>query len=149
MITVTGEYALRAMAHIAQLPAGRYALARDMGQELAIPPNYLSKVLQSLARSGLLESQRGRNGGFRLNRMPKEITLYEILAAVEFMGRYETCVLGHKVCRDSDACPIHDAWKEARNKVLNLFHKTPLSKLVASQGKLLAKAKGTLKSAGA
>lgn len=143
MITTTGEYALRAMARMAQLPAGQYVLARDLGRELGIPPNYLSKVLQSLARHGLLESQRGRNGGFRLDRPPREVMLYEILASVEFMGRYETCVLGHKECRDSDACPIHDAWKEARNKVLNLFRKTPLSKLVASQGKLLVKAKAT------
>ncbi|MCW8133581.1 MAG: Rrf2 family transcriptional regulator [Planctomycetota bacterium] len=141
MITVTGEYALRAMAYMAQLSPGKYVLARDMGRELGIPSNYLSKVLQSLARHGLLESQRGRNGGFRLERSPKEITIYEILSSVEFMGRYETCVLGHKECRDEDACPIHDAWKEARGKVLNLFHKTPLSRLVASQGKLLAKPK--------
>ncbi|MCZ7644245.1 MAG: Rrf2 family transcriptional regulator [Planctomycetota bacterium] len=122
---MTGEYALRAMAHLAKRPDKEYALARAIGKELDIPPNYLSKVLQSLARAGLLESQRGRNGGFRMARTPKQISLYDILSAVEPMNRYETCILGRKVCRDEDACPIHFAWKEARGKVLSLFQKTP------------------------
>lgn len=130
MITVTGEYALRAMAYLADRPEGEYALAREVGKTLDIPPNYLSKVLQSLARAGLLDSQRGRNGGFRMARSPKQVCLHEILAAVEPMSRYETCVLGRKECRDEDACPIHFAWKEARGKVLTLFQKTPLTKLV-------------------
>lgn len=130
---MTGEYALRAMAHLAKRPDKEYALARAIGKELDIPPNYLSKVLQSLARAGLLESQRGRNGGFRMARTPKQISLYDILSAVEPMNRYETCILGRKVCRDEDACPIHFAWKEARGKVLSLFQKTPLTKLSEHQ----------------
>ena len=133
MITTTGEYALRAMARIAQHPARQYALARDLGKELDIPGNYLSKVLQSLARAGLLDSQRGRNGGFRLARAPQDIKLFDILSAVEPMQRYETCILGHKECRDSDACPIHFMWKKARDKVLRLFRTTPLTKLARSR----------------
>ena len=130
MITVTGEYALRAMAHLAELPPGQYVLAQNVGKELAIPPNYLSKVLQSLARHGLLESQRGRNGGFRLQRAASSIRLLEILAAVEPVRRYEICILGQKICSDETACPIHHTWKEARNKVLTLFRTTPLTKLM-------------------
>jgi Rrf2 family transcriptional regulator, iron-sulfur cluster assembly transcription factor len=130
MITVTGEYALRAMAYMAMVEPGKYVLARDMGSELGIPPNYLGKVLQSLAREGLLESLRGRNGGFCLTRPPKKIFLFEILSAVEPMKRYETCILGRKTCCDETACPIHYTWKEARDKVLSMFRKTPLTKLV-------------------
>lgn len=129
MITTTGEYALRAMAYMAELPRGQYVLARQMGKELGIPPNYLSKVLQSLTRQGLLESMRGRNGGFRMDRPAKDICLFEVLAAVEPMRRYETCILGQKRCCDETACPIHFTWKEARGKVLSMFKKTPLTML--------------------
>ena len=133
MITLTGEYALRAMAYMAKLPPGQYVLAQGVGKELSIPPNYLSKVLQSLARHGLLESQRGRNGGFRLQRAAASIRLFDILSAVEPVRRYELCILGRKVCSDETACPIHHAWKEARNKVLTLFQTTPLTKLMEHQ----------------
>jgi Rrf2 family protein len=134
MITTTGEYALRAMAYMAQLPQGQYALAKAMGKELGIPANYLSKVLQALTRHGLLHSLRGRNGGFQLERNPREICLYEILAAVEPIKRYETCILGEKECSDATACPIHATWKQARGKVLTMFQNTTLTKLVANPG---------------
>lgn len=134
MITTTGEYALRAMAYMAQIPQGQYVLAKDMGKELGIPPNYLSKVLQALTRQGLLESMRGRNGGFCMDRPPEEICLFEILAAVEPMRRYETCILGQKKCCDETACPIHFTWKEARDKVLSMFQKTPLTMLIQNPG---------------
>lgn len=133
MITLTGEYALRAMAHLAQRPPGQFALAQDVGRELGIPPNYMGKVLQTLARQGLLESQRGRRGGFRLSRPAQDLRLFEILAAVEPMGRYETCILGCKRCCDETACPIHHTWKEARDRVLEMFRKTSLTKLMTQQ----------------
>lgn len=142
MITTTGEYALRAMAYMAQLPQGQYVLAKEMGKELGIPPNYLSKVLQALTRQGLLESMRGRNGGFRMDRAAKDICLYEILAAVEPMKRYETCILGSKKCSDETACPIHFIWKEARGKVMSMFQNTPLTMLIENPNysKLLKRA---------
>jgi len=121
------------MAYLAQLPEGKYALAKDMGRELGIPPNYLGKVLQALAREGLLVSLRGRNGGFRMDRKPDEICLFDILSAVEPMKRYETCILGHKKCSDETACPIHYTWKEARDRVVNMFRKTQLTRLLEHQ----------------
>lgn len=139
MITVTGEYALRAMAGIARHPQGTYVLAKDLSQSLDIPPNYLSKVLQLLARAGLLESTRGRNGGFRMSRKPTTIFLYDILAAVEPMKRYEICILGNKECSDATACPIHHTWKEARGRVMTMFRQTPLTKLVEHQSDILGK----------
>lgn len=131
MLTATGQYALRAMGALAQLPLERYARAQELGRELGLPPLYLSKVMQQLARAGLLSAQRGRRGGYRLARDPSKIKLYEILAAVEPVARYEACILGHRECCDDTACPIHDAWVAARGKVLSLLRKTPLTRLAA------------------
>jgi len=133
MITQTGQYALRAMAHIATLPEECYVLARDVSKELQVPPVYLRTVLQILARKGLLNSQRGRNGGFCLARPAKKIRLYEILEAVEPVERYEACILGHKVCEDATACPIHFEWKKSRNKVLAMFRATSLNRMCENQ----------------
>jgi len=106
-----------------------YSRAQELGRNLGLPPLYLSKVMQQLARAGLLSAQRGRRGGYRLARDPEKIKLYEILAAVEPVARYEACILGHKECSDEAACPMHAAWKEARGKVLSLLKETPLSDL--------------------
>lgn len=129
MLTATGQYALRAMGALAQRPMEDYSRAQELGRNLGLPPLYLSKVMQQLARAGLLSAQRGRRGGYRLARDPAKIKLYEILAAVEPVARYEACILGHKECNDEAACPMHTAWKEARDKVLNLLKQTPLSDL--------------------
>lgn len=136
MISLTGEYALRAMAYMSQLAPGEYVLVRDIGKNLELPSDYLGKVMLALARGGMLQSQRGRNGGFRLARPATKIKLFDILAAVEPIKKYETCLLGRKICCDETACPIHFAWKEARGKVVALLKDTPLIALAEHQSGL-------------
>lgn len=136
MISLTGEYALRAMAFMSQLAPGEYVLVRDIGKKLDLPADYLGKVMLALARGGMLESQRGRNGGFRLSKPALKIRLFEILSAVEPVRKYETCLLGRKICCDETACPIHFAWKEARGKVVALLKDTPLTALAEHQSAL-------------
>jgi len=130
MLTATGQYALRAMGALVEVPAGQYARAQELGRQLGMPPLYLSKVMQQLARAGLLTAQRGRRGGYRLAHDPAKIKLHDILSAVEPVSRYEACILGHKECSGETACAIHDAWAIARGKVLDLLRKTPLTELV-------------------
>ncbi|HLX63096.1 MAG TPA: Rrf2 family transcriptional regulator [Planctomycetota bacterium] len=136
MISLTGEYALRAMARVAQLEPGQYVLVRDIGKELDIPAGYLGKVMLTLTRAGLLESQRGRNGGFRLSKPARAIKLYDILSAAEPVKKYESCLLGQKICCDETACPIHFEWKAARGKVVDLLKETPLTSLAEHRSHL-------------
>lgn len=138
MITLTGEYALRAMVFMAFQPPGQFALALEAGKELSIPPDYLGKVLQALARNGLLESQRGPHGGFRLHRPAASICLFEILSVVEPVRRYKLCLMGRKACSDETPCPIHHTctWRVARNSVLTLLQTTPLTRLMENQALL-------------
>jgi len=118
------------MGALAEMPPGEYARAQELGRRLGLPPLYLSKVMQQLARAGLLIAQRGRRGGYRLAHPAAKIKLYDILAAVEPVARYEACILGHKECCDETACAIHHAWKGARGRVLKLLKKTSLTELV-------------------
>jgi Rrf2 family protein len=138
MLTATGQYALRAMGALAQRPLETYSRAQELGRDLGMPPLYLSKVMQQLARAGLLLAKRGRQGGYRLAREPQKIRLYEILAAVEPVARYESCILGHRECCETTACPVHEAWVSARSRVLSLLQKTPLSDLAVTKEVLQA-----------
>src|SRR5262245_35945834 len=106
MLTLTGEYALRAAVHLATQEEGRFFLARDMAEATQIPPAYLAKILQALVKEGLLTSQRGLHGGFRFSRSIAEITLAQVIGAIENLERFEQCILGQAECTEEAACPL-------------------------------------------
>lgn len=143
MLTSTGEYAVRAMIHIAQQPPGQFVLARDIGSELSIPEHYLSNVLGELTRRGLLEAQRGRGGGFRLNESAGDVSIMDVLVAVSRGDRFERCILGHKECSDETACPMHATWNEHKSGMLELFKSTLIADLAQEDCSQLGKKKGS------
>lgn len=130
MISRTAEYALRAMVALRnQGPQGR-VLNRDLSKLTKIPQNYLSKIMHALARSGLVVSERGPNGGFRLRRNAGSITAYQIVALFEDLDDHKRCLLGEKSCRDSTACPAHEGWKVVRETYERYLKETTLDVLV-------------------
>jgi Rrf2 family iron-sulfur cluster assembly transcriptional regulator len=128
-ISRSSEYAIRAMTYLARNSEG-FSLARDMAEALEIPAPYLGKVLQPLVSRGLLFSQRGRNGGFRLARQPEEIALYEIVDSQEHLGRARQCFLGQVECTDERACPLHDFWKTASTAFVGRMTDTTLADIL-------------------
>ena len=134
MLSQTGQYALRAMGRLAAWREdGRYHLARDISRELGIPQQYLSKVLHALARKGLLDSRRGRQGGFRLSLPAAQISLHDVLDPLEDLSRFEECLLGGVACSDSQSCVIHDKWGELRKKYVSFLNNTTLDQLIISR----------------
>jgi Rrf2 family protein len=94
VISRTGLYAVRAIVALAKLPTGRFAGAASIARSVGAPQNYLGKLLKDLAREGLLESQKGLGGGFRLARDPKNITLFDVVEPIEQVSRWSGCILG-------------------------------------------------------
>jgi Rrf2 family protein len=131
MITRTGLHAVRAMAALARLPEGAYAGAAGIAREIGAPPNYLSKLLQNLAREGLVRSQKGLGGGFRLARDPRSISLLDVVEPIEQVSRWSGCVLGHRDCSDEVPCAIHDRWKRVRTDYLRMLRQTTIADLLA------------------
>lgn len=112
--TRSTEYAIRALTYLAlKKDEDRFHLAREMSEELGIPAPFLGKILQPLVMRGILESQRGRNGGFKLNKSPDEVTLYHIADSQELVYEKRQCFLGQAECTDERACPMHEYWKIA------------------------------------
>src|SRR5262245_52023392 len=131
MITKTGLHAVRAMVALARLPEGAYAGAASIAREISAPPNYLSKLLQNLAREGLVRSQKGLGGGFRLARDPRQTSLLDVVQPIEQVGRWSGCVLGHRECSDDAPCAIHHRWKHVRMAYLRMLSVTTLADLLA------------------
>lgn len=104
-------HALRAVAWLAAHGGDEAVLGRDLARRLRIPPDYLSKVLAALARSGVLTATRGAKGGYRLARDPARIKLVEVVSPFEGRRARSACLLRpDRPCRDSAACSAHGSW---------------------------------------
>ncbi|MFQ5742950.1 MAG: RrF2 family transcriptional regulator [Acidobacteriota bacterium] len=125
------KYAIRAMIHIAthrEDPA--LVTAGEIAEAEEIPPYYLAKILQDLARARLLKSVRGRGGGFSLSRQPLEIPVIEIVEAVEDTRRLkDECILGLEECNDDVPCPLHRTWSKFRDSCLDSLQTLTLADL--------------------
>lgn len=130
--TGSAKYAIRAMVRLAiEDGQGKPFSAAGVAEAEGIPPFYLAKVLQDLGRAGLLKSARGRGGGFYLSRPADQITLFEVVSAVEDPRRLETeCILGIDDCNDAAPCPMHDTWKEFRDRALDALQTLTVADMV-------------------
>jgi Rrf2 family protein len=131
VLSKTGLHAVRAIVALAKLPHGGYAGAARIAQEIGAPQNYLGKLLKSLAEEGLVESQKGLGGGFRLARAPQEISLLDVIEPIEHISRWSGCILGRPECSEIDPCAIHNRWKAVRDGYLRMLQHTTIADLVA------------------
>jgi Rrf2 family protein len=127
MLSRSSEYAIRALSYMGARKERAFMLSREIAEELGMPPPFLAKVLQTLAGVGILESQRGRGGGFRLARDPEKLSLFEVVEPFDHLADRKICVLGQKTCSEETACPLHHAWKATRGMFLTALEGTTLA----------------------
>jgi Rrf2 family protein len=129
MFSQTVEYALRAVAHLAyEAPSPR--TTEQVAEATRVPPAYLSKVLQALSRGGIVKSQRGVGGGISLAKPPSELTILEVVNAVEPIQRIKICPLGLK-SHGVRLCPLHRRVDDAMAMVESAFGATTLAEILA------------------
>lgn len=124
MLSKTTECALRGMIYIAAQKIGEPVLSRDVAQYLGMPIQCVTKIMRGLAKRGLLESMKGRGGGFMLRQGAEDLSILAIAEAVE--GRLTPhCLLGLKVCAEETACPVHCQWSSLHLQELEVMrHQT-------------------------
>lgn len=128
MISRTTEYALRAIVRLSTRP-GDAQQVREIARATQVPASYLCKVLRMLGRARLVESQPGPGGGFRLCRDPRQISVLDVLNAIEPFTRIETCPLGLPE-HDRRLCRLHQRLDDARKQIERLFDGCSLADLV-------------------
>ncbi|HXZ79162.1 MAG TPA: Rrf2 family transcriptional regulator [Terriglobales bacterium] len=133
MLSVTSEYALRALAHLAR-QSGEAVLGRDLAQAVEIPANYLSKVLLTLRNAGLVDATRGSGGGYRLGKPADEIHLIDVVELFEVISRTKaSCFLSHtRPCSDDAPCTAHAAWRAVQAAYLGFLVSTPVSAIAGA-----------------
>jgi Rrf2 family transcriptional regulator, iron-sulfur cluster assembly transcription factor len=115
-LSQTTGYAILALGFLQEC-GGRLVLAKDINSSTGIPLPYLSKILNALARTGLIVGKRGYQGGFSLSRPADEISLFDVAEAVEGHDWLPTCMLGLSDCTAKPLCPTHAFWMAERAKI--------------------------------
>jgi Rrf2 family protein len=125
----SAEYAIRAFVHLAQVPEGKYAMVKQIAEEERIPAHFLAKILQQLARKGLLHSSKGPTGGFRLRQPATDISLLGIVEALDGLTDYQRCACGLEECNDHMPCGMHESWKGLRARIVEYLEGTSIADL--------------------
>lgn len=126
------EYAIRTMAYLARVGLDKRVQSQEIATAEGIPTPFLAKVLQQLAHSNLINSFKGPGGGFSLNRVPGEISLYDIFRVVDGVEDLDRCAVGLAECHDSAPCPLHDTWKSVRVHLIQYLKKTTLEEMASA-----------------
>ena len=144
MLSKTCEYAIRAMIYVAQHSKdGQMVNIKEIAANIASPELFIAKILQGLSRQGYLQSSKGRYGGFYIDVNKKDISLADIVIAVDGDKMFKGCGVGLDYCSEKEPCPIHNEYKVTRNALYNIYKKATLNqfKMHASGKEALLKRK--------
>ncbi|MBS1261155.1 MAG: putative HTH-type transcriptional regulator [Calditrichaeota bacterium] len=133
MLSTTSEYAIRALVYLSLIPDGEFILGRELSQVADVPSNYLAKILITLNRFNMLEATRGRGGGYRLRKPADQITLMEVVTALEGEAAIPECILEHnRICSDKRPCAAHKGWKKVRDSYIRFLEETTIATIGAN-----------------
>lgn len=130
LLSKSCEYALRAVIYIAGGQKDReYVSIREVSEELKLSFHFLTKILQKLTEGGLLVSYRGPKGGVALARPAAQISVLDVLNAMDEGRMFKECILGLNGCSDASPCPLHEAWAKHRKALSTMLDERSLSSL--------------------
>jgi Rrf2 family protein len=109
------EYGLQAVLYLAAQKDREIIPAEEIANKLSIPKEFVSKILQSLTESGIVNSRKGKSGGFAIAKDPKKIKLIDVVEAIDGLSMFSSCILGFPHCNPDNPCPLHDKWGELRS----------------------------------
>ncbi|MBA4312966.1 MAG: Rrf2 family transcriptional regulator [Chlorobiaceae bacterium] len=115
------EYALQAVLYLALKPQNEMTSIRELTKRIDIPYHFVAKILQDLTRKGFLVSHKGPAGGFGLAVPAKDITILQIVEAIDGLSLINSCVLGFPNCTHDDHCAVHDQWEIIRERIHHML----------------------------
>lgn len=140
-LTRRGDYAIRAVIALAR-HAPDVVGAAQLADEMAIPRRFVAQVMTEVVRSGIAEARLGRSGGYRLRRSPGDISVLDVVAAVEGdIGRRE-CVLRNAPCGLDGTCVVHEVFMAAQDSLLAELRGATIASLLGRGGASVAEAAG-------
>jgi len=124
------DYGVRVIVDLAALPENGRASTQEIAERQSIPAPFLAKIISQLSMSGLVSTYRGSSGGVSLSRPAAEITLLEVIEALDGPVRLNRCVIEPSACPRDDHCPVHGVWAKAQADLTSLLSRTTFDELV-------------------
>jgi Rrf2 family protein len=129
-LTKKADYGLMALKYLAEQKDGSAHSAKDIAEAYHIPPQLLAKILQTLAKGGLLVSHAGTNGGYALSRQSSEITAFEVIRAIDGPLFITSCITIHGTCDLAGHCTIKEPLRKVNDSIKDLLNGIRISDLV-------------------
>ena len=129
-ITRQADYAVRAVLHLARMNGGQRAATSQVAKEQHIPPSFLAKIISQLSIAGLLHTSRGARGGVTMAREPKDVTLLEVIEAIDGPIILNECVGENSICPFEEDCPVRPVWCEAQEELVGRLKNTNFQQLL-------------------
>lgn len=133
------DYAVRIAIHLAAVPLSIKVPGSALAQAIGAPESFVSKVLQQMAQAGLVTSHRGMRGGFHLARPATQISLLEIVEAIEGPTQLNLCVPQGPNCDRKAWCGAHRVWAEAEAALVKVLRKASVGELARESRSNLAR----------
>lgn len=133
-ITRQADYAVRAVYHLSKLESGERAATSQIAEDQQIPPSFLAKIVSQLSVAGLLQTSRGARGGVSLARSPEEISLLEVVEAIDGPILLNVCVTGNgKNCYFGEDCPVAPIWCDAQLELVSRLKGTTFDQFITKE----------------
>ncbi len=132
-ISTKGRYALRLMLDLAQQPPAEYVSIKSVATRQGISEKYLEQIIKLLSKGGLVESTRGKSGGYRLTRAPEQYTVGEILRVTEGSLAPVSCLEEDHHCENCDDCVTYEIWQNVLDAINEVVDSITLAYLVEKQ----------------
>lgn len=130
-ITRQADYAVRAVLHLARTGGTERAATSIIAKEQNIPASFLAKIISQLSIAGLLHTSRGARGGVTLARDPHEITLLEVVEAIDGPIQLNECVANNSTCTFEENCPIRPVWCDVQDQLVQRLKNTNFADMLA------------------
>jgi len=129
-ITRQADYAVRAVLYLARVGNSERSATSTIAKEQSIPPSFLAKIISQLSISGLLNTSRGARGGVTLAREARNITLLEVVEAIDGPIQLNECVGDNNACTFEDNCPIKPVWCDAQDELVTRLRNTNFEQML-------------------
>lgn len=128
-ITRQADYALRAIYYLSTIGPGNRASTSQIAKEQHIPPSFLAKIISQLSVAGLLHTSRGARGGVMLARDIEEVTMLDVVEAIDGPIMINECVENGHGCEFKDECPMHELWDDIQKDIVSRLENTTFAAL--------------------
>jgi Rrf2 family protein len=132
-ITRQADYALRAMLYLAKMSESQKAATSQIAEEQRIPPSFLAKIVSQLSIAGLIHTSRGARGGVSLSRPANEISVLEVIEAIDGPISLNACTFSQSDCPFGPECPLRPIWCDSQDELIERLHHTNFQQLIGKQ----------------